>query len=57
MKGTLIKTLVNKKLQPDKYKIMWNGIDKNGDYVKHGIYLITIRFDGKPQNQVKLMKH
>ena len=41
--GKLINTLISKELQPDKYKIKWNGTDKNGKEIKPGTYLIRLK--------------
>ena len=40
--GNLINTLVNNELQPDKYKVKWNGTDKNGKEVKAGVFIIKL---------------
>jgi len=41
--GKRIKTLEEKEFSPGKYKIKWNGTDKNGREVKNGTYLIRLQ--------------
>lgn len=51
VKGQLIATLVEEKLNPGEYEILWNGTDQRGFPVASGIYIYTVT-----QGQIKLSK-
>ncbi|MFQ5753357.1 MAG: FlgD immunoglobulin-like domain containing protein, partial [bacterium] len=41
--GQLIRILVDKKLGPGNYEVLWAGIDQNGVAVASGIYFYTLQ--------------
>jgi hypothetical protein len=43
LQGKLKSMIINKKQAPGKYKILWNGTDKNGKEVTNGTYLIRLQ--------------
>ncbi|MCK4694188.1 MAG: T9SS type A sorting domain-containing protein, partial [Candidatus Cloacimonetes bacterium] len=45
IKGQLVKSLVNNKLEAGNYSATWNGRDSNGNQVCSGIYFYKLRAD------------
>ena len=45
LKGGLIKKLLKQKMDPGKYKIIWQGKNSSGQKVSNGIYFYTIRYN------------
>ncbi|MCK4654344.1 MAG: T9SS type A sorting domain-containing protein, partial [Candidatus Cloacimonetes bacterium] len=43
VKGQLVKTLVNDKLEAGNYSTTWNGKDKNEEPVASGIYFYKLK--------------
>lgn len=42
LRGMLVKTLVDSKLSPGRYEVIWDGTDDNGSAVASGIYLYAL---------------
>lgn len=53
--GRKVKTLVNKKLAPGTYTMLWNGTDSSGKKVSSGIYFYQLTFDNQPIATRKMM--
>ncbi|MDO9578416.1 MAG: C25 family cysteine peptidase [Candidatus Cloacimonadales bacterium] len=47
IKGQLVKTLINKKHDAGKYRIIWNGTDNNDKKVSTGIYVLRFEVGNK----------
>ena len=45
IKGKKVKTIINDYLKPDKYKLVWDGLDENNNKVASGIYLYRLKTD------------
>ena len=43
IKGQLVKTLVNNKMESDVHSVIWNGSDTNGNRVSSGIYFYKLK--------------
>ena len=43
LKGSEVKSLVNKNHAPGKYNVIWDGTNNNGDKVAAGMYLYKIQ--------------
>jgi hypothetical protein len=43
VRGRQVKTLVNSKLEPGNYQIVWDGKNGSGEIVASGVYFYTIR--------------
>ncbi|RLC50920.1 MAG: hypothetical protein DRI23_06085, partial [Candidatus Cloacimonadota bacterium] len=43
MKGQMVKTLVNKKMDAGTHQIVWNGNDENNKPVSSGMYLYKLK--------------
>jgi flagellar hook assembly protein FlgD len=41
--GREVATLINETLQPGKYKVRWNGTDRNGALVSSGVYFYVMK--------------
>ena len=41
--GREVATLINETLQPGKYKVRWNGTDRNGAFVSSGVYFYVMK--------------
>ncbi len=42
IRGQLVKTLVDRKLSPGRYEVVWDGTDDSGDRVASGVYLYRL---------------
>ena len=56
MSGQKIKTLNNKILTKGKYKVTWDGTDKNGKAAHNGMYLVKITINNKTVQTTKILK-
>jgi hypothetical protein len=45
VKGQLVKTLVNASLEPDRYKLTWEGTDNKNREMSNGVYFYRLRTD------------
>ena len=43
LRGAIIRTLVNKTLQPGQYKIIWDGKNDNSTLMASGLYLVKMK--------------
>ncbi len=56
-RGQLVKSLVNKQLNPGNYKIPWNGTNDNAEYISAGIYFSVLKTDkGQQTSKMLLLK-
>ncbi len=44
--GKLIKTLIDKPMEPGYHSVVWNGTDDNGKFVNSGVYFYKMRTEG-----------
>ncbi len=55
VKGQLVKTLINDKLEPNKYQYVWKGKDNKGNNVASGIYYFRLDIASKTQTSKMLL--
>jgi hypothetical protein len=55
IRGQVVRTLVDQRMQPGKYSVVWNALDNAGRPVSSGIYLARMMTDGGYMKTVKML--
>jgi len=57
IKGQLVRNLVNENLPAARHQIIWNGTNRQGQYVSSGVYFCVVQADGAAKsNKLLLLK-
>ncbi|MCF7851526.1 MAG: T9SS type A sorting domain-containing protein [Candidatus Marinimicrobia bacterium] len=55
IRGQVVRTLVDGRVEPGRYSVMWNALDNYGRPVSSGIYLARLMTDGGYMKTVKML--
>jgi flagellar hook assembly protein FlgD len=55
--GQVVKHLVNEKLLPGDYSVVWDATNANGNKVESGFYFYKISSGGKSQTEKMILLH
>lgn len=55
IRGQVVRTLVDQRMQPGRYSVVWNALDNYGRPVSSGIYLARMMTDGGYMKTVKML--
>lgn len=55
IRGQVVRTLVDQRMEPGRYSIVWNALDNYGRQVSSGIYLARLMTDGGYMKTVKML--